>query len=55
MTEESSTNGSEQFRKFVDDFLSTAAPALEDVVNSKADMVRCWARRSETLLPEPHE
>ncbi len=36
MTEESSTNGSEQFRKFVDDFLSTAAPALEDVVNSKA-------------------
>lgn len=36
MTEAPSTNGPEQFRKILDDFLSTAAPALEDVVNTKA-------------------
>lgn len=36
MSEESSPNGSQQFRKMVDEFLSTASPALEDVVNTKA-------------------
>jgi hypothetical protein len=36
MSEESSTNGAQQFRNLVDDFLSTAGPALENVVNSKA-------------------
>ncbi|MEO9249038.1 hypothetical protein ABDK96_15245 [Citricoccus nitrophenolicus] len=36
MSEESSTNGSQQFRRLMDDFLSTAAPALEEVVNTKA-------------------
>jgi hypothetical protein len=36
MSESSSTDGREQFRKLVDDFLSTAGPALEDVVNTKA-------------------
>jgi alkylhydroperoxidase family enzyme len=36
MSEDSTTNGSQQFRNFVDDFLSVAGPALENVVNSKA-------------------
>lgn len=36
MTEESTADGSEQFRKLVDDFLAGAAPSLEGVVNSKA-------------------
>lgn len=36
MSEESTPNGSEQFRKLMDDFLSTTTPALEEVVNTKA-------------------
>lgn len=36
MADEPSTNGTEQFRRYLDDFLSTAAPGLEEVVNSKS-------------------
>lgn len=36
MSEDSHTHSSEQFRRMVDDFLSTATPALEEVVNTKA-------------------
>lgn len=36
MTQESQATGPEQFRKYIDDFLSGAAPGLEDAVNTKA-------------------
>lgn len=36
MTEAPTADGPEQFRKFVDDFLAAAGPAMEGVVNSKA-------------------